>query len=56
MSLSKFTGGEIILRALSDQNVDVIFGYPGGVTLPLYNDMYKQISIKKREPKLPLLF
>ena len=46
MSVEKYTGGEIILKALADQNVEVVFGYPGGVTLPLYNDMYKQNSLR----------
>ncbi len=35
-------GAEIILNALKDQNVDTIFGYPGGVTLPLYDQIYQQ--------------
>ena len=46
MSSNQYTGGEIILKALADQDVDVVFGYPGGVTLPLYNDMYKQNSLR----------
>jgi acetolactate synthase-1/2/3 large subunit len=46
MSGNKITGGQIILKALADQNVEVVFGYPGGVTLPLYNDMYKQNSLR----------
>ncbi len=35
-------GAEIVLNALKDQNVDTIFGYPGGVTLPLYDQIYQQ--------------
>ena len=46
MSINQYTGGEIILKALADQDVEVVFGYPGGVTLPLYNDMYKQNSLR----------
>ena len=46
MSVERYTGGEIILKALADQSVEVVFGYPGGVTLPLYNDMYKQNSLR----------
>ena len=46
MSSNQYTGGEIILKALADQDVEVVFGYPGGVTLPLYNDMYKQNSLR----------
>ena len=40
MAKKKMMGGEIILKALRDQGVDVIFGYPGGVTLPLYEKIY----------------
>jgi acetolactate synthase-1/2/3 large subunit len=32
-----YTGSEILLRALEEENVDLIFGYPGGVLLPLYD-------------------
>ena len=46
MLSNQYTGGEIILKALADQDVEVVFGYPGGVTLPLYNDMYKQNSLR----------
>ena len=42
MSSDRLTGGEIILKALNDQDVDVVFGYPGGVTLPLYDNIYQQ--------------
>jgi acetolactate synthase-1/2/3 large subunit len=34
------------LRALVDQGVDVIFGYPGGAVLPIYDAMFKQNSIR----------
>ncbi len=46
MSTERYTGGEIILKALADQDVEVVFGYPGGVTLPLYNDIYKQNRLR----------
>ena len=46
MSSNRYTGGEIILKALADQDVEVVFGYPGGVTLPLYNDIYKQNRLR----------
>ena len=29
------SGAEIVIRALADQDVDVIFGYPGGAVLPI---------------------
>ncbi|MDR3719472.1 MAG: biosynthetic-type acetolactate synthase large subunit [Bryobacteraceae bacterium] len=34
------SGARILLECLARENVDVIFGYPGGVTLPLYDAMY----------------
>ncbi len=40
------TGSEIVLKALADQNVDVVFGYPGGAVLPIYDSLFKQNSIR----------
>jgi acetolactate synthase-1/2/3 large subunit len=40
------TGAEVIVKALIDQGVDVIFGYPGGAVLPLYDALFKQNVIK----------
>src|SRR5437899_11592124 len=34
------SGARILLECLAKEGVDVIFGYPGGVTLPLYDAMY----------------
>ncbi|MCC6590288.1 MAG: biosynthetic-type acetolactate synthase large subunit [Bryobacterales bacterium] len=34
------SGAKILLECLVRENVDCIFGYPGGVTLPLYDAMY----------------
>ena len=35
-----------MLRALREQGVDVIFGYPGGAVLPIYDALYQQNSIR----------
>ena len=40
------TGAETLLRALREQGVDVIFGYPGGAVLPIYDALYQQNSIR----------
>ena len=40
------SGAEILLKALKDQGVEVLFGYPGGVTLPIYDELYKQNQLK----------
>jgi acetolactate synthase-1/2/3 large subunit len=42
----KFSGAQIILRALANENVTDIFGYPGGAILPFYDELYKQTSIR----------
>lgn len=34
------TGAEILVRALEDQGVDTIFGYPGGAVLNIYDALY----------------
>src|ERR1700741_4239922 len=40
------SGAEILLRALKDQGVDVIFGYPGGAVLPIYDAIFQQNAIR----------
>ena len=40
------SGAEIVLRALKDQGVDVIFGYPGGAVLPIYDALFQQNHIR----------
>ncbi|MBX6374265.1 MAG: acetolactate synthase 3 large subunit [Acetobacteraceae bacterium] len=40
------TGAEIVLRALKEQGVEVIFGYPGGAVLPLYDALFHQNAIR----------
>ena len=39
-------GAEVLLRALKDQGVEVIFGYPGGAVLPIYDAIYQQNAIR----------
>lgn len=38
--MPKLNGGEIIIEALKKENVDVIFGYPGGAVINLYDALY----------------
>ena len=40
------TGARIVLEALKDQGVDVMFGYPGGAVLPIYDEMFQQNDIR----------
>jgi len=41
-----FTGAEIVFKCLEDQNVEHIFGYPGGAVLPIYDELKNHSSIK----------
>ncbi len=40
------TGAEMVVRALRDQNVEHIFGYPGGAVLPIYDALFQQDSVQ----------
>ncbi len=40
------SGAAVILEALKDQGVEVIFGYPGGAVLPIYDEIFKQNAIR----------
>ncbi len=39
-------GAEVILKALADQGVEVVFGYPGGAVLPIYDAMFKSNYVR----------
>jgi acetolactate synthase-1/2/3 large subunit len=39
-------GARILLKALADQGVDILFGYPGGAVLPIYDELFKQNEIR----------
>src|SRR5437868_8207723 len=42
----RLPGAEILLRALKDEGVEVIFGYPGGAVLPIYDAIFNQNAIR----------
>ena len=39
-TLKKITGSEVLLRCLVAEGVDVLFGYPGGAIMPVYDALY----------------
>ncbi|MFL2796829.1 MAG: acetolactate synthase 3 large subunit [Paracoccaceae bacterium] len=43
---NKITGAEIVIKALIEQGVDTVFGYPGGAILPIYDELFQQKKIK----------
>jgi acetolactate synthase-1/2/3 large subunit len=46
MAIREMTGAEIVIKALVDQGVDTIFGYPGGAVLPIYDALFQQSDIR----------
>ena len=40
------TGAKMVVQALRDQGVDVVFGYPGGAVLPIYDEIFQQNDIR----------
>ena len=46
MSATAMPGAEMVIKALVDQGVDVVFGYPGGAVLPIYDALFKQNRLR----------
>ena len=43
---TEMSGAEIIVKAIINEGVDVIFGYPGGAVLPVYDALFKQNQLR----------
>jgi acetolactate synthase-1/2/3 large subunit len=46
MSKTQMTGARMVVQALKDQGVEVVFGYPGGAVLPIYDEIFQQNQIR----------
>ena len=44
--ITTMTGAQMVVRALIDQGVDVLFGYPGGAVLPIYDALYDEDRLR----------
>ncbi len=42
----QMTGAEMVIRALEEQGVEHIFGYPGGAALPIYDALFQQDKVQ----------
>ena len=40
--MKKITGARVVIEALIQEGVKIIFGYPGGAVLPIYDELFKQ--------------
>ena len=45
-TVAMMPGAEVILKVMEAEGVDVIFGYPGGAVLPIYDALFKNNSIR----------
>ena len=39
--MKKISGAEALIRCLINEDVDILFGYPGGAIMPVYDELYK---------------
>ena len=42
----RLSGGDMLIRALRDEGVEYIFGYPGGAALHIYDAIFRQQEIE----------
>lgn len=45
------SGADIILRVLSEQGVDTVFGYSGGAILPTYDAVFRFNELHEKNPE-----
>ena len=46
MAQDQMNGSEMVIKALHDQGVEVVFGYPGGAVLPIYDAIFQQNKLR----------
>ncbi|MDH5411533.1 MAG: biosynthetic-type acetolactate synthase large subunit, partial [Alphaproteobacteria bacterium] len=46
MASEPMNGAQVVIKALIDQGVDVVFGYPGGAVLPIYDALFQQNQLR----------
>ncbi|MFL0810791.1 MAG: acetolactate synthase 3 large subunit [Agarilytica sp.] len=44
--MEKLSGGDMLIRSLADEGVDIIYGYPGGAALHIYDAIFRQDRVK----------
>ena len=40
------SGGDMLVRSLQEEGVDLVFGYPGGAVLHIYDALFKQKAVR----------
>ena len=41
---TKITGAEAVIKCLLEEGVNLVFGYPGGAIMPVYDSLYKYVD------------
>lgn len=49
--MRQITGNKLLVRALKEEGVDTVFGYPGACTIDISDELYKQDDIKVILPR-----
>src|SRR3546814_3684576 len=44
--MAEKSGADILIEALGDLGVEIVFGYPGGAVLPIYDALFQQEKIR----------
>ena len=44
--MDQLSGGDMLIRALHDEGVEIIFGYPGGAVLHIYDAIFRQDKVE----------
>ncbi|MBF0253294.1 MAG: acetolactate synthase large subunit, partial [Candidatus Omnitrophica bacterium] len=44
--MGKFTGAQILVKALQEEKVDCVFGYPGGSVIPLFDTIFTESNLR----------
>ena len=46
MSKDRLSGAQALMRSLQEEGVEIIFGYPGGAALHMYDALFQQQAIQ----------
>jgi len=50
MATEGMTGADVLLKVFEEEDVQVIFGIPGGVTIPIFDKLYHKVSTTRSRP------
>ena len=50
--MGKMTGNEFLVKALQEEGVEKIFGYPGACVIDIFDEIYKQMDMQELQEKL----